>query len=580
MRKGSDVPAGAVSRNLRVCGNGIVEAGEDCDPGTAASPVGPSTALGCGLNCLRMGNTKVTTTASGIDNGLCGDGVVSPNKGEECDPNNSVTSTRINCTNNCLHTGSKFSTGASDVSASICGNGYVGVGEDCDLGVDASSTVVTSSMGCSANCLHQGTRLSTKWCNDHKIDMGGFTTSSYRTFCDQAYSQCGDGVENPDEDPCFDTGAGWLANGCNEFCLKKNQGCVVEGCTMSGVYKGSSLLYSVPSICCDRVVGLGEDAWCETNLTVTKTDNYVNPWVLATGVGRGTPTGEPLAQRTNITAETRTDTSGGTPKSNFGQFLIKCGYQSDEECQDANGKDTKYGVAANSCCFVRPQLTAVYPGVTTTNETDVTPDEAIDACPNTYISANFDQMIDDRTLSGNFIIARGTASSSCGTGEEDVTNQIVALDSNNITLVKWYVSLWRHVVYFFKNLIGSDAQANATGVNVQTWCAGQDVGIAEVVPDTYGSGSKIKVDLKKPLAFNTDYAVILDSDIKDKRGVKIGQVGGKNIFWRFSTGGEICTIDKMSVSPNQYYFSISGSTTTLEATASNKDNRLDRKSVV
>ncbi len=590
IRKGSDVPVSAVAENLRVCGNGKVEAGEDCDE--------PNAAQGCGLNCLRMGNDNATTTASSVSLGLCGDGFVTPERGEECDPNSSVTSTRINCGKNCLNLGSKPATGAQDVSASVCGNGYKGAGEDCDLGITASSANPSSSMGCSANCLHQGTRLSTKWCGDHVVDMGGFTTSSYRSYCIQAYSQCGDGVQNPDEDPGCDLGGGKFANTCNEYCLLKqgdhtssavdpnndavgNNNCAVagtEGCGNNNQHVGSSLLYSNPSICGDGVVGLGEDGWCEhrNSLVITKTDGFVNPWVLVTGVGRGVPGGIPLAQRAEIKAKTNTNTSGGTVKEGKGEFVIKCGFQSDAECQLANKGDLRYGVAANSCCFLRPQLTELYPGVIQSNPIGPTADEAKNVCPNTYISANFDQVIDSRTLSGNFIIARGTDSNSCNiaAGEENVTELIKKIAAVGEP-TKWYASVLQKIVYFFKNLIGSDVQAVAS-VNVKTWCAGQDVGTAEVIADTYGGGSKIKVDLKKLLAFNTDYAIILSPEIKDVRGVKIGEFGksGKSIFWRFSTGAEVCSISQVTVYPDQYYFSTAGATTTLEAYALTENRRL------
>ncbi len=595
VRKGSDVPAGVFNRNLRVCGNGVVEAGEDCDPGTAASPIGPNKDFGCGLNCLRLGNTNVTTTAVvGVDLGLCGDGVVSSTRGEECDMRSAATSTRLGCTANCLHAGSAFLTGSQDTLASICGNSYIGAGEDCDLGVDANPVSPTSSVGCSTNCLHQGTRLSTKWCEDNKVGMGGFTTSSYRAYCSQAYSQCGDGVSNPDEDPGCDAGAGLAAVGCNEYCLLKvgdyvsstnpnidditaDNACPATGVMPDGngcssdtrQHMGSSLLYSVPSICGDGIAGLGEDAWCETNLTVVKTDEFVNPWALATGIGNGVATGNPATQRSNITATTRTKTSGDLPKTGSGEFVIKCGFNDDDECKNVGGYPISYGVANDSCCRLRSSLVEVYPGVTTTANIGVSA-EATNICPNTYISARFDQMIDSRTLPTNFIIARGTASSVCDilAGEVDVTSQVKISMNGNAAPLKWYASLWHKVVYFFKNLVGSDVQAVA-GANVVRWCAGQDIGNAEVLKDTYGNGSKIKVNLKKPLAFSTDYAIILGSEIKDTRGVKIGKVGGKDMFWRFSTGAKICEVDQVTVSPNQYYFSTAGSTTTLEAEAWN-----------
>ncbi|MDP1709701.1 MAG: hypothetical protein Q8L21_02335, partial [Candidatus Komeilibacteria bacterium] len=78
VRKGSDIPTSSAA-NLPVCGNAVVEAGEDCDP--------PGAAAGCGLNCLRWGLAYTTTTITvPVDLGMCGDGVVSSTLSEVCDP--------------------------------------------------------------------------------------------------------------------------------------------------------------------------------------------------------------------------------------------------------------------------------------------------------------------------------------------------------------------------------------------------------------------------------------------------------------------------------------------------------------
>lgn len=581
IRKGSDVPAGKVEGNLRVCGNGIVEAGEDCDM--------PNAATRCGLNCLLMGNEDSTTTVSIItDQGLCGDGFVSSTRGEECDPNSPDSNIKTNCTDKCLRSGSLAMTASTDVAASICGNNYVGAGEDCDLGVAASSTNKFSSTGCSNNCLHQGTRLSTKWCADNSDDFGGFTEASYRFYCAQAYSQCGDGVVNPDEDPgCDNPGTGWNSSACNEYCLLKqgdydndddsnNDDVVpsndcsrgnIEGCGSNKQHAGSSLLYSVPSLCGDFVAGLGEDNFCEnSDYVVSSKRNFINPWVLATGIGNGVTSGEPPVQKAVITASTPVVVGGSTVnRTGSGDFLIQCGYNNDQECADKFGSD--YAVANDTCCRLRPKLVEVYPGVTSSLKIGATPSAAINVCPNSYISASFDQTIDENTLSGNFIIARGVATDSCEAGEQDVTDLIA--HGVDLHPVKWYAVLWKKVVYFLKSLFGTDVFARATGVDVKTWCAGRDLGTVDVVKSTFGSGSKIRVNLKIPLAFDSDYAIILNGRIKDIRGVSIGQVDNNNIFWRFSTVNTICDIDEVSVAPDQYHFSVAGATTTLEAIASN-----------
>jgi cysteine-rich repeat protein len=80
-----------------VCGNGIVETGEECDDGNAIDEDF------CSNNCLRY---------------VCGNGRVDP--GEECDDGNQVDTDA--CANDCLK--------------NVCGNGRVDPGEECDDGND------------------------------------------------------------------------------------------------------------------------------------------------------------------------------------------------------------------------------------------------------------------------------------------------------------------------------------------------------------------------------------------------------------------------------------------------------------
>ena len=179
----------------------------------------------------------------------------------------------------------------------------MGAGEDCDLGIVGAANNPQSALGCSKICLHLGTRLSTKWCFDNKVSFGGFGRPAYLNACDGAYSQCGDKVENPDEDPdCDDSTTGWDETDLNEYCLRKTgnapddiivgiNNCdsipLREGCDATAKkHLGSSLLYTTPSVCGDGATGLGENDFCESNFVSTR-KNLINPWALATAVGIG-----------------------------------------------------------------------------------------------------------------------------------------------------------------------------------------------------------------------------------------------------------------------------------------------------
>jgi hypothetical protein len=382
VKKGSSIASG-LSIMLPVCGNNKVEAGEDCDP--------PNKATGCGLKCLRLGNTNTTT---------CGNRTAEPDLGEKCDPNDPRTP--VGCNNICLHTGSFKSTQAADINASICGNGFIGSGEDCDLGIDPSVTNPQSSLGCSQTCLHLGTRLSSGWCHDNTLTYAGFSKNEYTSACGSSFSQCGNGITEPDEDPDCDLGGGQNAAACTNLCLKKvdsacNTGIEIpEGCSIFRKLKGSSLLYSTPSLCGDGITGLGEDESCEQGLPNSH-QGMTDPWALAIGVGKVKEvSGNPPSTSTLITANTSQDTKGG-PVGGRGWYEIRCGYASDSECKTNFGPG--FALAANSCCYLKPNLADVYPGTTTLVQQDV--------CPNTSIEFEFDQPIDPSTLPGNLLIARG-----------------------------------------------------------------------------------------------------------------------------------------------------------------------------
>ncbi len=104
---------GAANPACPVCGNGVVEGGEQCDDGPNNSDTTPDA---CRTDC---------TLAH------CGDGVV--DTGEECDDGaNNSDSTPDACRTSCM--------------AAYCGDGVVDTGEECDDGNN------TGGDGCSATC--------------------------------------------------------------------------------------------------------------------------------------------------------------------------------------------------------------------------------------------------------------------------------------------------------------------------------------------------------------------------------------------------------------------------------------------
>lgn len=594
LKKGSDVAAGAADI-VPLCGNNIIEAGEDCDPPQAGIWYGPSTTVHCSLNCLRPGNIKKATTTFETDQGLCGDGHVG--YGEECDPEE--IGTKNGCSDVCTRIGSSPSTGAEEIGASICGNGAIGVGEDCDLGVAPLWTSRTSSMNCSVNCLHLGTALSSGWCAINTSTFGGFAQKEYINACKKSMSQCGDGIASPDEDADCDVGGGhYDVINCTPNCLaitlaKKecnptstieyespyeeglmiNKDVYTEGCGANGQHLGSSLYYSEPSVCGDEVVGIGEDPACETGFVYSH--SFINPWTLATGVGEGTVSGEPPAQTTDIKGTgTQKVMVGSTEKtyakSGSGQFKIMCGYATDLECKSKFGPN--FGLAANTCCYERADLISTYP----VKNDDSPP---YDICPNTYIEAVFNKRIDPTTVVGNIVIARGSTATSCPFGQDNVTGLVKSLEGvlsyADSVSAPWYKRVWARIAGWFKTIFFGSAGAAPYEINSKVFCAGGDVGTPTVVSSgDLGSTdvnvtSTIMISLKAPLATTTDYAILIRPGVKDTRGVSV-----KDADWAFITGEEICELNSVTVEPPEYLFQHSGSSTQFVAKAAAANGQL------
>ncbi|PIR94259.1 hypothetical protein COT97_02085 [Candidatus Falkowbacteria bacterium CG10_big_fil_rev_8_21_14_0_10_39_11] len=114
-------------RYQAVCGNNVVESGEECDGGAA-----------CTDQCLRAG-TEICFAGNEI--ACCGNKIVDP--GEDCDDGNG--NNQDGCSKQCLNEG-------SNSAGFECGNGKVELGEDDDFG----SAAINRQFGLDNNCLYKG----------------------------------------------------------------------------------------------------------------------------------------------------------------------------------------------------------------------------------------------------------------------------------------------------------------------------------------------------------------------------------------------------------------------------------------
>ncbi len=202
-----------------VCGNGRVEADEECDEGVDNNS-----------------DTDPDTCRSDCTNPVCGDTVVDPGNGETCDDGN--TADLDGCTSVCTFEfcgdGTINNDGLeecddgeanadqpdacrTDCVLPTCSDGITDPGnnEECD---DANAT---SEDGCSADCV-------VEFCGDEIVQGGlgeecdnGDTNSdeladACRTNCVNAF--CGDGVVDPGNNEACDDGNDNNADGCTNNC--------------------------------------------------------------------------------------------------------------------------------------------------------------------------------------------------------------------------------------------------------------------------------------------------------------------------------------------------------------------------
>jgi len=208
-----------------VCGNGILESGEECDNGPANSDTTPDacrtdcTLPSCGDDVVDTGeecdngpaNSDTTPDACRTDCTLpsCGDNVT--DTGEECDngPANSDTTpdacrtdcTLPSCGDDVVDTGEECDDGPAnsdttpdacrtDCTLPSCGDNVVDTGEECDDGPANSDTTPNA---CRTNC-------ELPRCGDQVTDIGeqcdpGPAPSS-SCDADCTFATCGDGIVN------------------------------------------------------------------------------------------------------------------------------------------------------------------------------------------------------------------------------------------------------------------------------------------------------------------------------------------------------------------------------------------------
>lgn len=180
-----------------VCGDGIIEANEQCDDGNAAS------GDGCSTNCELEPDFDCITAGQPCIAIICGDGIIEPP--ETCDDGNAQPGD--GCDQNCQYddTGLICDPPGQPCHAPVCGDGISLAPEECDDGNTASGD------GCTSDCkLEPGYACDPEGAPCHIVRCGdGILDGIERVY----YNDAG----TPQTDTC-DDGNTVSGDGCSSIC--------------------------------------------------------------------------------------------------------------------------------------------------------------------------------------------------------------------------------------------------------------------------------------------------------------------------------------------------------------------------
>jgi len=214
-RPGNSNDGGIDGSEQIICGNGIVEEGEECDDGNLLD------GDGCSPVCTVEDGWACEGSPSVCEN-LCGNGTI--DSGEQCDGDSLGG-------NNCStipggYTGGTLKCNAScffDTTECIlpsCGNGIIDEGEECDNGEQNST-----NGGCLPNCREAFCGDGYAWEGVEECDDGDTSNNdACLNNCEDA--SCGDGYVWEDIEECDDgaLNSNTLPNACRSDCTSPRCG--------------------------------------------------------------------------------------------------------------------------------------------------------------------------------------------------------------------------------------------------------------------------------------------------------------------------------------------------------------------
>ncbi len=175
--------------------------------------------------------------------------------------------------------------------------------------------------------------------------------------------------------------------------------------------------------------------------------------------------------------------AGANGKQNNALYTLQCGFTKAEQCAAADpitcSTGTGCGIGSDTCCGLRPRIVGGYPR----NDVNV--------CPNVVPTVEFDQVMDEASMSGNVIVAKGAApcpaSGDCPQAVKGAVERVVV-----------------------------------------------------------GNHTTMKFTPTTNLAINTPYTLEVRSAIMNTHGIAVGDAGGRATY-TFTTGSTVCRIASVEV---------------------------------
>jgi len=209
-----------------LCGNGMVDPGEPCDP---SSPGGaflcaPGEVCTAACTCASTTTTSTTPSTTTTTLNLCGNGMVDP--GEPCDPSSpggaflcapgEVCTAACTCASTTTtSTEAPTTTSTTSTTLNLCGNGMVDPGEPCDPSSPGGAFLCAPGEVCTAACTCASTTTTS-------TEAPTTTTPTTTSTTSTTLNLCGNGMVDPGEpcDPSSPGGAFLCAPGevCTAAC--------------------------------------------------------------------------------------------------------------------------------------------------------------------------------------------------------------------------------------------------------------------------------------------------------------------------------------------------------------------------